>query len=306
MGKFNQGILGGFTGKVGGVVGARSRGQWIYRAYQGIVKNPKTIAQTKQREQFKIFSQEVTKVCKADAFKFNAAFPNAMTEHSFLVSICFNMLRAYKKNPKKPFETMKNVGISQGIENIGGLIDYAPIASAGSPITGPAFGSQEDAKAPGEKYYGLNFGGDKSFYSNVITNQGAGSGQLQNRFLAMWLTKGADGFYHIVIARQGDISGISTDNDALTKYSGVSKCNFVKTIVEADSWAWVSGHVGTGEDWTILYTGGDTFNMADKDEAGTAVTQVPIYYNWFTNSSKVAIGTMCKLIGTGVVTAAGV
>ena len=34
MGKFNQGILGGFTGKVGNVVGARSRGQWIYRAYQ--------------------------------------------------------------------------------------------------------------------------------------------------------------------------------------------------------------------------------------------------------------------------------
>lgn len=303
MGKFNQGILGGFTGKVGGVVGARSRGQWIYRAYQGIVKNPKTIAQTKQREQFKIFSQEVTKICKSDAFKFNAAFPNAMTEHSFLVSICFNMLRAYQKNPKKPFEVMKNVGLSKGIVNIGGLIDYAPVASAGAPITGPAFGSKEDATTPGDKYYGLNFGGDVSYYSEVISNQP--TGENLNRFLAMWLTKGKDGYYHVVIARQGDITGISTDNDAINKYSGVAKCNFVKTIIETDAWAWVSGHVGTGEDWTILYSGAgaDSFTMADKDETGKPVTQVPVYYNWFTNSGKVPIGSMCKLIGTGVVTA---
>lgn len=303
MGKFNQGILGGFTGKVGSVVGSRSRGQWIYRAYQGIVTNPKTIAQTKQREQFRIFSQEVTKVCKADMFKFNAAFPNAMTEHSFLVSICFNMLRAYQKNPKKPFETMKNVGLSKGIVNIGGLIDYAPIASAGSPISGPAFGNKEDATTPGEKYYGLNFGGDVQYYSEVIA--GVTTGENQNRLLAMWLTKGNDGFYHVVIARQGDITGISTDNDALNKYTGVSKCNFVKTIIEADSWAWVSGHVGSGEDWTVLYSGGNTFAMADKDESGKSVTQVPVYYNWFTNSGKVPLGSMCKLIETGVVTAAG-
>lgn len=302
MGKFNQGILGGFTGKVGGVVGARSRGQWIYRAYQGIVKNPKTIAQTKQREQFKIFSQEITKICKSDMFKFNAAFPNAMTEHSFLVGICFNMLRAYQKNPRKPFETMKNVGLSKGIVNIGGLIDYAPIASAGAPISGPAFGSKEDAANPGEKFYGLNFGGDTSYYSEVIQGNVI-EGITQNKFLAMWLTKGSDGFYHVVIARQGDITGILTEPDALTKFSGVSKCNFVKTIAEADSWAWIKGHVGVSEDWDILYMGGNSFTMADKDESGTSVTQVPIYYNWFTNSGKVPIGSMCKLIGTGVVTA---
>lgn len=301
MGKFNQGILGGFTGKVGNVVGARSRGEWIYRAYQGIVKNPKTIAQTRQREQFKIFSQEVTKVCKADMFKFNAAFPNAMTEHSFLVSICFNMLRAYQKNPKKQFETMKNVGISKGIVNIGGLIDYAPIASASSPITGPAFGSKEDATTPGEKYYGLNFGGDVNYYSEVIADEK--TEVKQNRFLAMWLTKGKDGYYHVVIAQQGDFTGIATDQAAFDKYSGVAKCTFVNTIMETDAWAWIKAQVGVGENWTILYTGGDTFNMADKDVNGIAVTQVPVYYNWFSNSGKIPIGSMCKLIGTGVVTA---
>lgn len=301
MGKFNQGILGGFTGKVGGVVGARSRGQWIYRAYQGVVKNPKTIAQTKQRDQFKIFSQEVTKVCKADMFMFNAAFPNAMTEHSFLVSICFNMLRAYQKYPKKPFETMKNVGLTKGIVNIGGLIDYAPIASAGAPISGPAFGNKADVSTPGEKNYGLNFGGDVSYYSEVIANQGEEG--LQNKFLAMWLTKGDDGFYHVVIARQGDMSGITTTDNAVNEYSGVAKCNFTNTSAETDGWAWVKGNVGVGEDWTILYTGGNTFTMANSDDGGNPVEQVPVYYHWFTNSGKVPIGSMCKLIGTGVVTA---
>lgn len=300
MGKFNQGILGGFTGKVGGVVGARSRGQWIYRAYQGIVKNPKTIAQTKQREQFKIFSQEVTKVCKADMFMFNATFPNAMTEHSFIVSICFNMLRAYQQHPKKPFEVMKNVGLTKGIVNIGGLIDYAPIASAGSPISGPAFGSKEDAAAtPGEKFYGLNFGGDESYYSEMIKNQGKEG--IQTNLIAMWLTKGNDGFYHVVIARQGDINGISTEVGILSKKPGIAKCNFTSTASTTDGWAWVNGNVGTGEDWTVLYTGGDTFTMADKDDKGNAVTQVPVYYNWFTNSREVPVGSICKLIDVGVV-----
>ncbi|WP_287047835.1 hypothetical protein [Megasphaera sp.] len=301
MGKFNQGILGGFTGKVGGVVGARSRGQWIYRAYQGVVKNPKTIAQTRQRDQFKIFSQEVTKVCKADMFMFNAAFPNAMTEHSFLVSICFNMLRAYQKYPKKPFETMKNVGLTKGIVNIGGLIDYAPKPSAQAHLTGPTFGSKADVSSPGEKFYGLNFGGDVNYYSEVIANQGTEG--VQNRLLAMWLTKGNDGFYHVVIARQEDIQGISTADDATTTLSGVAKCNFTITAEETDGWAWVKGTIGTGDNWTILYTGGNGFGMAEEDDGGNPVTQVPVYYNWFTNSGKVPIGSMCKLIGAGVVTA---
>lgn len=303
MGKFNQGILGGFTGKVGGVVGSRSRGQWIYRAYQGVVKNPKTIAQTNQREQFKIFSQEVNKLCKADKFLFNASFPNSMTEHSFLVSICFNMLRAYQKNPNKPFETMKNVGLTKGIVNIGGLINYAPIASAGAPISGPAFGDKDDATSAGEKYYGLDFGGDVSYYSEVIANKGAAG--IQPRLLAMWLTKGSDGFYHVVIARQGDITEIATSNNILNEVSGVAKCNFTSTPKETNGWAWVKGHVGTGEDWTILFTGGSEFTMANKDVDGNPVSQVPVYYNWFTNTGTVPIGSMCKLIGVGIVTVGG-
>lgn len=299
MGKFNQGILGGFTGKVGNVVGARSRGQWIYRAYQGIVKNPKTAAQIKQREQFKIFSQEITKVCKADMFMFNSAFPNGMTEHSFLVSICFNMLRAYQNYPKKKFETIKNVGLTKGIVNIGGLIDVAPKANAGANISGPAFGNKTDTASTGEKFYGLNFGGDVNYYLEVVGN--AGTQALQNRLLAMWLTKGDDKFYHVVIARQGDMSGISTSADAVNAFSGVAKCSFQNTSADTDGWAWVKGNVGTGEDWTILFSGSSGFSMAEVDVNGKPITKIPVYYNWFTNSGKVPIGSICKLIDKVVI-----
>lgn len=64
MGKFNQGILGGFTGKVGNVVGYRSRGEWLYRQYQGIVANPKSAKQEANRFVFASLGKEVKAVCK--------------------------------------------------------------------------------------------------------------------------------------------------------------------------------------------------------------------------------------------------
>ena len=66
MGKFNQGILGGFVGKVGGVVGYRSRGEWLYRSYQKIVANPKSEAQTKRRELFAAVSKQIASGCRAN------------------------------------------------------------------------------------------------------------------------------------------------------------------------------------------------------------------------------------------------
>lgn len=64
MGKFNQGILGGFSGKVGNVVGYRSRGEWLYRQYQKEIFNPKTAKQEANRFQFAILGKEVKAVCK--------------------------------------------------------------------------------------------------------------------------------------------------------------------------------------------------------------------------------------------------
>ena len=296
MGKFNQGILGGFTGKVGNVVGARSRGEWIYRAYQGIVKNPKTIAQTKQREQFRIFSQEIAKVCKADKPIFDSAFPKGMTCQSFLVNVCFNMLRVYQIYPKKPFESMKNVGLSNAIGNIGGLINYAPTISANAKPEAPVFGNAA-GKKEGEQFYGLNFNNDLNYYNNVIKNQGTLGEQM--KLFAIWLSFGEDGFYHISLALGGGLAvsdGIQTRNAISTEISGVAKCKWYDSADETDAWAWVKAGVNVPDNWQIIFHTGLHHYMADHDEGGKLLNKIPIYYHWFTNSNKIPLGSICKLI----------
>lgn len=52
MAKIDQGILGGFSGKVGTVVGCRLRGQWVVRAYRAHIADPRTLAQLEQRSRF--------------------------------------------------------------------------------------------------------------------------------------------------------------------------------------------------------------------------------------------------------------
>ena len=54
MGKIEQGILGGFTGKVGTVIGWSWKGRAIMRAKALSIKNPHTDAQTSQRVKFAI------------------------------------------------------------------------------------------------------------------------------------------------------------------------------------------------------------------------------------------------------------
>ena len=53
MGKIKQGILGGFRGKVGTVIGASWNGISYMRGLAQSHKNPKTAAQTTQRSFFK-------------------------------------------------------------------------------------------------------------------------------------------------------------------------------------------------------------------------------------------------------------
>lgn len=68
MGKINQGILGGVSGRVGSVVGASWKGVPTIRVYQPNVSNPKTTAQTAQRSAFsgitKIASSLLTPLIK--------------------------------------------------------------------------------------------------------------------------------------------------------------------------------------------------------------------------------------------------
>ena len=52
-----MGILGGFSGRVGTVVGYYRRGAWFVRAYQPHIKDRKSAAQLEQRSRFKAMIQ---------------------------------------------------------------------------------------------------------------------------------------------------------------------------------------------------------------------------------------------------------
>ena len=62
MGTFSKGILGGFSGKVGNVVGARWRGKDIMRSLPQRGKYTPTQAQTDQRERFTTAVQFLTPI----------------------------------------------------------------------------------------------------------------------------------------------------------------------------------------------------------------------------------------------------
>ena len=57
MAKLDMGILGGFSGRVGTVVGYYRRGAWFVRAYQPHIKDRKSAAQLEQRNRFKAMIQ---------------------------------------------------------------------------------------------------------------------------------------------------------------------------------------------------------------------------------------------------------
>lgn len=65
MGKNNAGILGQFTGKIGNIVGAVSRGVQTTRVYQPIVNNPKTSKQVAQRQILTDAVKFTGKICRA-------------------------------------------------------------------------------------------------------------------------------------------------------------------------------------------------------------------------------------------------
>ena len=57
MGKINQGILDGFNGKVGTVVGYKVNGKKVMRAYVDKIRNPRTSLQMDNRLRFKTLAQ---------------------------------------------------------------------------------------------------------------------------------------------------------------------------------------------------------------------------------------------------------
>lgn len=62
MGKIKQGILGGFLGKVGSVVGGNFKGIATMRAMPLSVANPRTAAQVQNRTRFQLVNQLATEI----------------------------------------------------------------------------------------------------------------------------------------------------------------------------------------------------------------------------------------------------
>ena len=85
MGKIKQGILGGFKGKVGTVIGSSWNGIAYMRGLAQSVKNPKTAGQTTQRGFFREVLDIAGQLSKEQlAFLFPTA-PTKMTRHNALV-----------------------------------------------------------------------------------------------------------------------------------------------------------------------------------------------------------------------------
>ena len=87
MATMNQGILGGFSGKVGAVVGSSWRGKNVLRSAPTISTKPASVAQQKQRDKFKGVSQFLTPIKEILTETFGASvgskspFNNAMSYH---------------------------------------------------------------------------------------------------------------------------------------------------------------------------------------------------------------------------------
>ena len=84
MGTIKQGILGGFSGKVGTVIGSSWKGISYMRGRAQSVKNPKTDAQQKQRAFFREVQDIIAQLSKEQlAFLFPST-PKGMTRHNML------------------------------------------------------------------------------------------------------------------------------------------------------------------------------------------------------------------------------
>lgn len=152
MGKIKQGILGGFKGKVGSVVGQRINGEWIMKAYQGDVKNPKSTAQNYYRSIFSKAAGILKSACPADwSFLKSAKISvgsNARTE-------AFRYVYAFKR-----FEVTEGAiwQYEPKVETTG-IVPTIPLTIdfAGAGQSGIALGTSADAANPGEKYFGFDF-----------------------------------------------------------------------------------------------------------------------------------------------------
>lgn len=164
MGKFKNGILGGFTGKVGSVVGQRLNGEWVMKAYQGDVKNPKSAGQEFYRSIFAKSAEILKNECPRNWEFLKSAMigpgSNARTE-------AFRYVYAFKR-----FEVTE-----------GGVWRFdSKVMNSGIHMTAPitilkqsgqnaiAIGNSQQANTPGEYYIGFDISTSSDSMVNDFIN----------------------------------------------------------------------------------------------------------------------------------------
>lgn len=113
MGKLKEGILGGFSGKVGNVVGSSCRGVEYIRSRPSKMTNPRTKGQTKQRTKFivtqtflRTFTPLIRIGFKDHAIEGRSAFNAAMS---------YNMSNAIKDDADESVLDFPNIFVSKGL-----------------------------------------------------------------------------------------------------------------------------------------------------------------------------------------------
>lgn len=91
MGKIKQGILGGFNGKVGTVVGFSWKGRSVMRAIAQKVSNPKTDKQRTQRQRFQLVGKLVKGMSDAISMGFHPIQGNLTAQN---VAMRYNLANA--------------------------------------------------------------------------------------------------------------------------------------------------------------------------------------------------------------------
>ena len=112
MAQFNKGILGGFSGKVGTVVGAKWRGKFIMRSLPSKSGKPATEAQIKQRTKFSMIAKFLAPVRKITA-RFYGEYQGSRSRTDLAMS--YQMTDAIVEKPNGEFEiNFKKVVLSKG------------------------------------------------------------------------------------------------------------------------------------------------------------------------------------------------
>lgn len=166
MGKNNAGILGQFTGKIGNVVGAVSRGVQTTRVYQPIVNNPRTAKQIQQRVFMSQTSEFIKKRCKYELQPLLKKKYYSTTAYAKIVQACLSLLGGSVIGEASRIDRFRVTNLVTS--NLGyGLEWDLPIGyKSMSGTSTDDYGLATESDNPGEKYIGLQVPVD--FYKSAI------------------------------------------------------------------------------------------------------------------------------------------